>query len=459
MRRVAAFGLVALLGALGASPPVPARAALAVRGVPLEKALEALASRTGLRYAVSEEVLRTARPVTYEGEAEVAAILADIATQAGVEWGMTREGAAVFRAVPAPPAGAALPAPAPLRLAPRHAVTALAFSRAGDRLAAGCTDSAPLATGQMRVGNPIRVFELPSGREALAFAAHDGGVGSIAFSGDGRRIASGGMDRRLRVWDAATGEAVEDVPMGWGPEVAFLPDGRTLAASGAVRNGDGVGLFEFREKDPLPSAVFPIPGRINRITALAVSPDGGTIACAFSDVRPDGAGHEILLLDARDGRTIHRLRGLGGPFLSLSFSPDGARLAFGTGLMNVLRGTPEAADPAGPPGPEIREFGDPADSAVRLLDVREGREVARFEGLKGFLAAVAFSPDGRVLASASGDGSVHLWDPKAGRRFRTLEGHPGGCTAVAFSPDGRHLASAGLDARVLVWRLEPPGNP
>ena len=91
------------------------------------------------------------------------------------------------------------------------------------------------------------------------------------------------------------------------------------------------------------------------------------------------------------------------------------------------------------------------DGTVRLWDPATGAQVAALSGHASWVRAVAFSPDGRRLASASHDGTVRLWDPATGAQLAALTGHRDTVTAVAFSPDGRRLASAGYDRTVRLW--------
>jgi len=106
-----------------------------------------------------------------------------------------------------------------------------------------------------------------------------------------------------------------------------------------------------------------------------------------------------------------------------------------------------------------------SDNTVRLWDVATGNELRRLEGHADWVWSVAFSPDGKSLASGSSDNTVRLWDVAAGKELRRLEGHAASVLSVAFSPDGKSLASGSYDKTVRLWgrrhrqRAAPPRGP
>jgi WD40 repeat protein len=127
---------------------------------------------------------------------------------------------------------------------------------------------------------------------------------------------------------------------------------------------------------------------------------------------------------------VLRIADLGGPLLSVAFSPDGKRLAAGI-----------------------------AFKGVRLLDAMSGKSVQNFAGDVTFPFALAFNPDGKQFAVASlVDGHVALWNADGTQMVRTLKGNVGGVLSLAFSPDGKRLVSAAADGRVKVWDLTADPN-
>jgi hypothetical protein len=289
----------------------------------------------------------------------------------------------------------------------------------------------------------------PGALRPRTLSGHTGRVLCLAFRPDGGRLASGGQDQTVRLWEVASGKECAALPGGAGPvrALAFSPDGKTLASGHddqAVRLWD---LDAGRERLVLRRHTGPV-------RALAFSPDGKILASTSYD-------QGIRLWDVAVGEEIGNLREHLDRVLCLVFSPDGNTLVSGgydrkvilwdmaAGRPNRILAAPGDAVFALALGPDGETLAT-AYSMVRLWDLDAGVVRESLAGHRGAVPCLAFSPDGRTLASGGMDRTVRCWGMLGGERRRTLLGHKGPVTGVAFSAQGL-LASASADQTVRLW--------
>ena len=329
-----------------------------------------------------------------------------VARTAGVllDTGTTAEQPAAsvpYSTAPTPPSpSAAVPPSHPVRTLTGHtaAVWGVAFSPDGRLLATGSDEGT------------ARVWDTATGEHLRTLAGHAGGVRGVAFSPDGRLLATASRDGTARLWDPAAGKHLRTLTGHagtlWG--VAFSPDGRLLATAsvdGTARLWGPAAGKHLRT----------LTGHTDRVWGLAFSPDGALLATASAD-------QTARLWDPAAGKHLRTLTGHAGRVQGIAFSPDGALLATTS-----------------------------ADQTARLWDPATGKHLRTLTGHTDRVWRVAFSPDGALLATTSADQTARLWDPAAGKHLRTLTGHAGGVWGVAFSPDGHLLATTSDDQTARLW--------
>lgn len=311
-----------------------------------------------------------------------------------------------------------------LRFRAGGGITALAFSPDG-KIIASCSN-----------GNAIRLWEAASGKQIRALMEDGlGNVNALAFSPDGKTLTTGSiffdvqsgkkLDRLIPPFLNGRGGLLE--PVGGGTSVVFSPDGKLLATGHAdktVRLWDVASRKQLRKFDVC---------RNNWVRCIAFSPDGKTLATGgrFED-------HALRLWDVATGAERFGVRGNhqrdSGGVEALAFAPDGKTLA------------------------TVGAF----DKDVRLWDAATGRELRQFHGHTVPPGSLAFSPDGKQFVSGGGlgvgygkrDPAARIWDVASGRELHQLAGHQDIVTCVVFSPDGKTIATGGWDSSIVLWNAQ-----
>ncbi len=350
----------------------------------------------------------------------------------------------------------------------------LAFSPDGKRLAAAC-------------GRPasVRIWDVASGADAVPLPGHRRPVASVSFSPDGKMLVSQGLDQTVRFWDVARGEQIHQATSGdldfmgtFAPALSFSPDGSMVTGTATDWFDPKVRVWGTARGDLL--AEWSIPDKCAKASAFL--PDGKTLVAL-------GMYGRVQLWSVPSGQKIRSFSPGSGTsacrYLNLAVSPDGRTLA----TSEASPGVEQA------PGVEQPAF-------LRVSDCQTGRTLVQIKAPNRGALHLAYSPDGRILASggAAGDGyhspgHIYLWEAATGRPLGTVgdpktaavqrfafspdgrlmatgdekenvvrvwnvftgkeiarfRGHSAPVTCLAFSPDGKRLASGSFDTTILLW--------
>jgi RNA polymerase sigma factor (sigma-70 family) len=322
----------------------------------------------------------------------------------------------------------------------------------------------------------IRIWDVASGKEIrqLNMDAKVSGRGyrpghwNMTFAPDGKHVVTAGEDGLVRVWETATGKELRQFPIGRAhvTNLTFTPDGKTLAVG-----GDAVRLFDWQEgKNKLSQF-----GHAFTIGAIAVSPDGRTVATA--------AEGPVQVWDAATGRPLRQLDGHDSGVARMQWSADGQQLLIAghdntVGVWDVRSGAQRRHLTIPGDTPNVGQFGALAithdgataamprkDGSIGLLDLTTGKERGRPASGAAKALSAAFTPDGGTLVVWHIDHTAHVWDTVTGKEVRqflmartptktkmggSLQFHPYAC---AVSPDGQWVVYGSKDKYLAVYAI------
>jgi WD40 repeat protein/serine/threonine protein kinase len=307
-------------------------------------------------------------------------------------------------------------------------------------------------------------------QQRIRLRGHQGWVGFVRFTSDGKRLITRDVEGNCKVWDMPTGTQLAPPLCLQGKihALTFTSDGRILATAdegGAVRLWDwGTGQLKKILKE----------GHNESVYALAFSPDSKLLAI--------GGDQIVQIWEVARGQERSVLRGHRSGVYHLSFSSDGSKLMTISHddpiakLWDVATGREQrafsgkagayvAGSAFSPDGKilataEAHPFSRELIGSVRLWDTATGKERSSFQVPDGGVFSVVFSPDGKTLASGNSvSGTIKLWDVATGRTRHTFYASTGRVYCLAFSPDGRTLSSASYDGTVGIWDLAARPSP
>ncbi len=271
------------------------------------------------------------------------------------------------------------------------------------------------------------VWDLGTGKPALKLEDADNVGGDVAFSPDNAMFASGSTSsgKVSRVWNLPSGKQILTIP-GHGDNVVsltFSPDNSLLASGSVNYDSSGTNVLAVWNFKTGSQQIW--NGHTSSVTSVAFSPDGELLASGSQDTT-------ILLQDTKTSQTVAVLKGHTGTVNSIAFSPDGTLLASSGG-----------------------DYTDKVDNTVRLWNATTHQAISVLHGHTASVNSVAFSPDGSLLASGSNDHTMRFWDSSTGELLKVLS-QPAQVRDIAINAQGTLLASASVDGTICLWGVPVP---
>jgi WD40 repeat protein len=280
-------------------------------------------------------------------------------------------------------------------------------------------------------GNTIALWDFTTGKQSRILTGQFPGIYSLAISANGKTLASGvgggvdGMYGTIRIWDLSINPHVRTLTRSGGvTSIAFSPDGNLLASG----TSDWDSYIKFWNVQT--GALLGTYGPYSQIFGFSVAfgADWKTLAAGSSD-------KTIKIWDISTGTLLHNLTGHSEMVTAIAMSPDGKTLASGSSNNAfTIERKPEGV----------------SNGSIKLWDIRTGTELRTIQSDSGWVYSVAFSPDGKTLATGA-DNSIKLWDVATGQNLHVLRGRDG--RSLAFSPDGKILASGNSSSTLDLWNI------